>query len=86
MAVPYIALARPYITLARHIAIYRMHSGGSDQTTNMFAYISNPIHHSELHKKREKGRLRYQQQFIKLVLAFTFTYGESLQLDGVAPQ
>ena len=25
--------ARPYITLARHITLYRMHSGGSDQTT-----------------------------------------------------
>ena len=39
----HIALARPYVTFARHIAIYRMHSGGSDQMKNMSAYISNLI-------------------------------------------
>ena len=31
------------------IAIYRMHSGGTDQTINILFYI--PTHHSELEKK-----------------------------------
>ena len=42
-----------------------MHSGGSDQTTNMFAYICQEV----------PVRARYQH-----------AGGESLQLDGVAPQ
>ena len=34
-----------------YIAIYRMHSGGSDQTMNILVYI--PTHHSELEKKEK---------------------------------
>ena len=37
-----------------YIAIYRMHSGGSDQTMNILVYI--PTHHSEFEKKKKNGR------------------------------
>jgi len=40
-----------------------MLSGGSDQTTNILVYIPTPTHQSALQKKREKDRLKQQQQF-----------------------
>ena len=54
------------------MAIYRMHSGGSDQTTNMFAYISNSIHHSDLHKKKRKGSVKISATIYKTCVSFHF--------------
>ena len=51
-------IGRPYIGRTKYIAIYQMHSGGSDQTTNILVYIPTLTHHSALQKKRKKGRLK----------------------------
>ena len=62
-------------TKTRISILVQSFDSGSAQPLQICSHISQ-IQYITVNyiKKREKGRLRYQQQFIKLVLAFTFTF------------
>ena len=64
----------------KYIAIYRMHSGGSDQTKNILVYMAALTHQSALQKKEKKDGERSKKITFTTHFSITFHFYFLLRL------